>query len=58
MTDLVEERLQSMLEGVEDRDPPGWLGRTISEAFNDRPWLVESGESGDVAGSAGSAGER
>ena len=23
------------------REPPGWLGRTISEAFNDRPWLDE-----------------
>ena len=41
MTDVVERRLQRLLEGVEDRDPPGWLGRTISEAFNDRPWLDE-----------------
>ena len=41
MTDEVEHRLQALLEGVEDRDPPGWLGRTISEAFNDRPWLDE-----------------
>mgnify|MGYP001828720210 FL=1 len=39
MTDVVEARLQALLEGVEDRDPPGWFGRTISEAFNDRPWL-------------------
>lgn len=39
MTDVVEERLQALLEGVEEREPPGWLGRTISEAFNDRPWL-------------------
>ncbi len=39
MTDVVQQRLQALLEGVEDRDPPGWLGRTISEAFNDRPWL-------------------
>ncbi len=41
MTDEVETRLQALLVGVEDRDPPGWLGRTISEAFNDRPWLDE-----------------
>lgn len=41
MTDTVEERLQGMLAGVEERDPPGWLGRTISEAFNDRSWLDE-----------------
>ena len=39
MTDVVQERLRSMLLDVEERDPPGWLGRTISEAFNDRPWL-------------------
>jgi len=41
MTDEVELRLQALLEGVEEREPPGWLGRTISEAFNDRPWLDE-----------------
>ena len=39
MTDVVQERLQALLAGVEDREPPGWLGRTVSEAFNDRPWL-------------------
>ena len=42
MTDVVQERLGALLDGVEDRDPPsGWFGRTISEAFNDRPWLDE-----------------
>ena len=41
MTDEVEARLRSLLAGVEDRDPPGWLGRTISEAFNERPWLED-----------------
>ena len=41
MTKEVQTRLQAMLDGVEDRDPPGWFGRTISEAFNDRPWLDE-----------------
>ncbi|MFV2062975.1 MAG: lysophospholipid acyltransferase family protein [Chloroflexota bacterium] len=41
MTDVVEERLQALLEGVEERDPPGWFGRTLSEAFNHRPWLDE-----------------
>ncbi len=39
MTDVVEARLVALLEGVEDREPPGWFGRTISEAFNERPWL-------------------
>ncbi len=49
MTDVVQERLQGLLEGVEDGDPPGLVGRTISEAFNDRPWLdePEAGGSGD-----------
>ncbi len=44
MTDEVEGRLQALLEGVEDREPPGWFGRTLSEAFNDRPWLDEADE--------------
>jgi len=39
MTTVVEERLQALLEGVPEREPPGWMGRTISEAFNERPWL-------------------
>lgn len=42
MTDEVERRLRGLLAGVEERDPPGWLGRTISEAFNDRPWLEDA----------------
>lgn len=45
MTDTVQERLEALLEGVEDRDPPGWLGRTISEAFNERPWLESTDDS-------------
>ncbi len=48
MTDVVQERLEALLVGVEDREPPGWFGRTLSEAFNDRPWLLEAGEE-DVA---------
>jgi len=43
MTDEVQRRLRSMLEGVPERKPPGWFGRTLSEAFNDRPWLEEPG---------------
>jgi 1-acyl-sn-glycerol-3-phosphate acyltransferase len=46
MTQAVEERLQALLAGVKDRPPPGWLGHTISEAFNDRPWLEEGGHAG------------
>ena len=41
MTDVVQARLAAMLAGVPDREPPGWFGRTLSEAFNDRPWLDE-----------------
>jgi len=41
MTDAVELELRGLLRGVVDRDPPGWFGRTVSEAFNDRPWLEE-----------------
>lgn len=44
MTDLVQARLQAMLAGVVERDPPGWFGRTLSEAFNERPWLDEPAE--------------
>jgi hypothetical protein len=42
MTEEVQRRLQALLRGVEDREPPGWFGRTLSEAFNDRPWLDEA----------------
>ncbi len=42
MTEEVQARLQGLLDGVRDREPPGWLGRTISEAFNDRPLLDEA----------------
>jgi 1-acyl-sn-glycerol-3-phosphate acyltransferase len=44
MTDEVQERLQALLAGVEERQPPGPVGRTISEAFNDRPWLDDEQE--------------
>jgi 1-acyl-sn-glycerol-3-phosphate acyltransferase len=44
MTDVVQQRLSDLLRGVPEREPPGWLGRTISEAFNDRPWLDEPEE--------------
>ena len=54
MTDIVQERLQALVEGVPDGDPPGWLGRTISEAFNDRPWLDEL-EQGEPPGGSGGA---
>ena len=46
MTDEVQVRLQALLAGVEEREPPGWFGRTISEAFNDRPWLDEPDTAG------------
>jgi 1-acyl-sn-glycerol-3-phosphate acyltransferase len=42
MTEAVEQELSAMLSGVEDREPPGWFGRTISEAFNERPWLTKA----------------
>jgi 1-acyl-sn-glycerol-3-phosphate acyltransferase len=47
MTDEVQARLQALLAGVEEREPPGWLGRTISEAFNERPWLEETRTAGE-----------
>jgi 1-acyl-sn-glycerol-3-phosphate acyltransferase len=52
MTAVVQEHLQRMLDGVVDRDPPGRLGRLISEAFNDRPWL----DAGEVAPADASRG--
>jgi 1-acyl-sn-glycerol-3-phosphate acyltransferase len=48
MTDEVERRLRALLVGVEDSEPPGWFGRWLSEAFNDRPWLTEGGSAGTV----------
>jgi 1-acyl-sn-glycerol-3-phosphate acyltransferase len=49
MTDVLQSRLEAMLAGVVDRDPPGWFGRTLSEAFNDRPWLDEVDQEGRPA---------
>ena len=37
-TKILKNQLK-LLEGVKDREPPGWLGRTVSDAFNERPWL-------------------
>ena len=51
MTDVVAERLQGLLAGVEEREPPGWFGRTLSEAFNDRPWLDDADDT-DIADDA------
>jgi 1-acyl-sn-glycerol-3-phosphate acyltransferase len=44
MTATMQATLEGMLAGVSDRDPPGLLGRAISEAFNDRPWLESEDE--------------
>ena len=54
MTDVAQLRLEALLDGVVDRDPPGWFGRTISEAFNDRSWL-EDDDGSDRAGPADEA---
>lgn len=54
MTTLVEERLQALLQGVPERPPPGWFGRFLSDAFNDRPWLDDPEWSGGIR----SRGER
>jgi 1-acyl-sn-glycerol-3-phosphate acyltransferase len=44
MTREAEHRLQALLDGVTDSQPPRWpLGRFLSDAFNDRPWLREEG---------------
>lgn len=48
MTAVVQERLGALLEGVVEREPPGWFGRTVSEAFNDRAWLDVADESAPV----------
>lgn len=50
MTNTVQERFAALLEDVEDREPPGWLGRTISEVFNERPWLDAAGGEGEREG--------
>lgn len=44
MTDAAQAQLEGLLAGVEEREPPGWFGRTLSEAFNDRPWLDDEGD--------------
>jgi 1-acyl-sn-glycerol-3-phosphate acyltransferase len=50
LTDAVRVELTERLADVEEREPPGWLGRTISDAFNERPWLDGAdGAAGDEA---------
>jgi 1-acyl-sn-glycerol-3-phosphate acyltransferase len=39
LTAAAQAQLEGLLAGVPERDPPGPLGRWISELFNDRPWL-------------------
>lgn len=41
VTQRVQAQLAELLTGVTESDPPGPLGRWLSEAFNDRPWLEE-----------------
>jgi 1-acyl-sn-glycerol-3-phosphate acyltransferase len=48
MTAVVQDRLQRMLDGVVEREPPGRLGRMISDAFDDRPWLDAEAGPDDV----------
>jgi 1-acyl-sn-glycerol-3-phosphate acyltransferase len=49
MTRAIEGRLRALLEGVRESEPPGPVGRFISEAFNDRPWLELQATDGDGA---------
>lgn len=58
MLTAVEAALNGMLSDVEDGEPPGWLGRTISEAFNERPWLEADGsaDAGEPAAGNGARG--
>lgn len=44
LTERIQERLQGLLDGVQPSQPPGPVGRWLSELFNDRPWLVQDGE--------------
>jgi hypothetical protein len=46
MTDEIQAALQGLLSDVEPSTPPGPIGRAISEAFNDRPWLTDPGWKG------------
>jgi 1-acyl-sn-glycerol-3-phosphate acyltransferase len=40
ITAAIEEQLAGLLAGVEESQPPGPIGRWLSEAFNDRSWLT------------------
>jgi 1-acyl-sn-glycerol-3-phosphate acyltransferase len=41
LTEQIQSDLQGLLDGVEPSQPPGRVGRIVSEAFNDRPWLTD-----------------
>jgi 1-acyl-sn-glycerol-3-phosphate acyltransferase len=41
LTEQIQAELERLLSDVEPSQPPGRVGRLISDAFNDRPWLTD-----------------
>jgi 1-acyl-sn-glycerol-3-phosphate acyltransferase len=41
LTAEVQSSMEALLAGVREDPPPGRFNRWLSEAFNDRPWLVD-----------------
>jgi 1-acyl-sn-glycerol-3-phosphate acyltransferase len=41
LTEQLQSELERLLEDVQPSQPPGPVGRLVSEAFNDRPWLTD-----------------
>ena len=47
LTAAVQSALEGLLEGVQPEPPPGPFGRWLTDVFNVRPWLAETGGSED-----------
>jgi 1-acyl-sn-glycerol-3-phosphate acyltransferase len=48
VTEAIQSQLGELLAGAEESEPPGPFGRWLSEAFNDRPWLIGPGEDSET----------
>jgi 1-acyl-sn-glycerol-3-phosphate acyltransferase len=46
LTSRIQERMDRLLEGVEEDPPPGPFGRWVTDLFNERPWLTERSAGG------------
>lgn len=44
LTEELTDAMNALIAGAEDGPPPGRFGRWLTDAFNDRPWLLEKSQ--------------